>query len=211
MPNHCTNKVSIIGSRADEFASAVNVATPHYPPQGDWDNDRGPPEVEPFSFHAIVPIPPHVLASQWDPTGYNWQRENWGTKWGAYDYGPVKHSKHSVTYTFDTAWSPPLPVLRQASHRWGVVVALSYHEEMPSRGRYLFAAGQEYLGIHDRDYPSIRSHARWHKEYFRTHEAWVRELTKSRHVKKANEIFALRVAQQNGDMQAGIRAWLGSL
>ncbi len=210
MPNHCTNKVSIIGVRAHEFADAVNIATPHYPPQGSWDTDRKEPEPEPFSFHAIIPIPDIVLAAGYSETGYKWQCSNWGTKWGAYDYGPVKRGKNVVTYTFDTAWAPPLPVLAQASHRWGVLVALSYHEEYPSRGRHLFVGGRSKLKIDDTDSPE-RAYAKWHKEYFNTHGAWVRGLAKSKHLARADELYELAKKAQGGDQRAAISHFLGSL
>lgn len=41
---------------------------------------------------------------------YNWNVENWGTKWDANceDGGIIGQSETEITVGFDTAWSPPL-------------------------------------------------------------------------------------------------------
>lgn len=39
---------------------------------------------------------------------YDFNVRNWGTKWNAYDIGDIQHNDDgSLTYRFDTAWSPP--------------------------------------------------------------------------------------------------------
>ena len=53
--------------------------------------------------------------------GYHWCIDNWGTKWGFYDielveenYRKGKDDKWSeLFYTFNTAWSPILPVIKK--------------------------------------------------------------------------------------------------
>jgi len=47
---------------------------------------------------------------------YNWCATNWSTKWGAYDIAdPVRNDDGSITYRFDTAWSPPVTWLEKTS------------------------------------------------------------------------------------------------
>lgn len=41
----------------------------------------------------------------------DWARENWGTKWNAYQTRPVAWSQDVLTLVFDTAWAPPYPWL----------------------------------------------------------------------------------------------------
>ena len=36
-----------------------------------------------FCFHKLVPVPGLVARGQYDPVGYKWCRQNWGTKWQA--------------------------------------------------------------------------------------------------------------------------------
>lgn len=61
------------------------------------------------------------------PSWYSWAVENWGTKWDAVDCrvskemivppeggdGDSPNSKMYVQYTFETAWSPPIPVIKK--------------------------------------------------------------------------------------------------
>lgn len=42
---------------------------------------------------------------------YSWSVENWGTKWNAYDCEVERTEDRELWVKFDTAWSPPSPVL----------------------------------------------------------------------------------------------------
>src|SRR5690606_21345130 len=44
---------------------------------------------------------------------YEWRLENWGTKWNAYSQSLERESDLSATLRFDTAWSPPQPILEK--------------------------------------------------------------------------------------------------
>jgi hypothetical protein len=48
---------------------------------------------------------------------YNWSIEHWGTKWNAYDFQPVI-DQATYEFTFNTAWSPPGPVLDTLAQRF---------------------------------------------------------------------------------------------
>ena len=49
--------------------------------------------------------------------GYEWCRDNWGTKWNFSEVsGPVLEVRPRVCklyYSFETAWSPPTPLIRK--------------------------------------------------------------------------------------------------
>lgn len=47
--------------------------------------------------------------------GYEWCINNWGTKWGFYSFSKVEMNKNNIVYKFETAWSPAIPVIIQAS------------------------------------------------------------------------------------------------
>jgi len=59
-----------------------------------------------------------VTRDGYNQGGYEWCIENWGTKWGfcdpklvgEYDYGD---GKYCLQYSFDTAWSPPIPLVKK--------------------------------------------------------------------------------------------------
>jgi hypothetical protein len=94
MPNHCSNRVEFTGQYEDlvmlrEFLKGKDSE---------------------FTFVNIIPPPADESDS------YNWCINNWGTKWDAYHQGGpplIQGESHdaSMVYTFDTAWSPPQPVM----------------------------------------------------------------------------------------------------
>lgn len=121
MPNHCTNRLLVRGPESGVRAFFKKA-------KGE-DGSAGP-----LTFHAFVPMPDYVLrgdvkAGETRPNWYDWSCDNWGTKWDAYD---TYYSLESATpmeqlasalnspneqeieelLAFNTAWSPPIPVVR---------------------------------------------------------------------------------------------------
>jgi len=52
---------------------------------------------------------------------YEWAVANWGTKWNSYDGHLI-----DTSLSFYTAWSPPLPVIKELSKLTGKVFVLDY-------------------------------------------------------------------------------------
>lgn len=50
--------------------------------------------------------------------GYEWCCTHWGTKWGMYDFSEWKRFKRSAFIQFDSAWSPPLPVIHAIAEKF---------------------------------------------------------------------------------------------
>lgn len=73
-------------------------------------------------------------------TWYKWSRQNWGTKWNA---STCDISGNIIE--FETAWSPPLPILRKLSNLYPeTTFSLSYADEDIGRncGRITFLGGE---------------------------------------------------------------------
>jgi len=119
MPNWCENDLRIHGPVGDLkrftiFAKSYNLQVK------DLENDSI------LDFNSFVPYPERFreldkIAEQWDGSrrrpkdgynsgGYEWCRRFWGTKWNACRVS-LKRYKRSLLYKFDTAWSPPTPVI----------------------------------------------------------------------------------------------------
>ena len=100
MPNYCGNRLTIHGDivKRDEFVSGVRGNPVP------WELEETVIEVDPFSFHAIIPVPPEC--HRFHMTGYQWCLQNWGTKWNAVNT-ELLHDGHETCYTFLTAWGPP--------------------------------------------------------------------------------------------------------
>ena len=117
MPNHVTHKVIFYSANAEEIFAAICV-------YGCIDFDK------------LVPRPPHVYngdISQEDEkdfpcNGLSWQRENWGTKWNAYDGSTMVEGDKAIM-TFDTAWSIPYPVMAAFCNRFNIPFEHRYFDE----------------------------------------------------------------------------------
>jgi hypothetical protein len=81
-----------------------------------------------IDFNLAVPQPPD-LGDGW----YDWNVENWGTKWGPCDQeGEISglHGREVLWMaSFETAWAPPLPWLKVlAAKHPEVTLSLAYSE-----------------------------------------------------------------------------------
>lgn len=77
--------------------------------------------------------------------GYNWCINSWGTKWNACS-PEVSEGEGELCYTFDTAWSPPVPVVFAMSKKFPkLTFHLAYEESgCDFEGDYEVKAGQVF-------------------------------------------------------------------
>jgi hypothetical protein len=68
--------------------------------------------------------------------GYDWCLTNWGTKWGICD-PTLNEGKRVLYYGFQTAWSPPLPIIRKMGQMF---------PELTFRLKY-FEGGMAFQGV----------------------------------------------------------------
>lgn len=104
MPNHCVNELIFRG--VDQEAQERIL-------------ERTCGEDGKVDFEILVPTPLNlwmgsVSASHekaFKRTALDWNRENWGTKWNAYDPQSTEQTADTLILRFETAWSPPYPWL----------------------------------------------------------------------------------------------------
>ena len=161
MPNWCNNTLTIYGTE-DKTAPVCESMKGILP--------IGENEIEntPFSFHSVIPQPDHLLEDG-DPrktgespksseliatlanTGgvmpdwYNWRVDNWGTKWDlSADNIFVEKRSRSVLYSFETAWSPPYPVVAALSAKFpSVKMRIQFQEGgMGIKGSITYLGGK---------------------------------------------------------------------
>lgn len=93
------------------------------------------------------------------PFWYDWNVENWGTKWDASDVSQTFHEEGKVEYSFSTPWSAPLPALVALSAQYPrLEISLDWEEEQGFGGTFRFEEGEAYE-IDYYDTPSC------HREY----------------------------------------------
>jgi hypothetical protein len=107
MPNHVDNTITIIASKAsdlDFFVSYLNRELEANRFVNDYNRESG------FSFHPFVPV--GLSDSAYDSAWYEWNIENWHTKWDAYEVN-VERRGNIMNFWFNTAWDVPEPVFRR--------------------------------------------------------------------------------------------------
>lgn len=114
MPNHVTNTIEIYVWHDEDKETTDKVLKLLR------DEDS---EGEVIDFAKIVPQPDNLFtdnlgskereqcAREGRPNWYDWQCDNWGTKWNAYSQSLLERDTYTVKIQFDTAWSPPTPVI----------------------------------------------------------------------------------------------------
>jgi hypothetical protein len=99
MPNHVINEIVFRGVTAEQQDEILKLCC-----GADGKVD----------FDILVPTPKNVWLfnvgqkhEKLRNNGLDWSRENWGTKWNAYDHRPTERTDDTLTLRFETAWSPP--------------------------------------------------------------------------------------------------------
>lgn len=134
MPNHVEQRVTLIPRPGCQVAFEA-LSSPN----------------NPLDFEKVIPLP-DPLPADWHNdrygTGawYNWQIENWGTKWNSYGWkersGAAIVGDGFATYQFQTAWSPPTNVFEKL-FEMGFDLYVSLTEEDMNRGRFALVMGDD--------------------------------------------------------------------
>jgi len=135
MPNHCNNNLIVEGSPA----RVRDFARDHYRQPDNWKplDEPAKEHKTTLDFSFSVPYPPLHEREDLEQGWYDWQIGNWGTKWNAYDIMPetfpqvLKEIEETdgLTYSFDTAWSPPVEWMLEAAKKYPhLTFTLTYEE-----------------------------------------------------------------------------------
>ena len=92
-----------------------------------WSPTEGDPEV--LNFHGLVPVPQEILNAGYEAAGYDWEKANWGCKWGAENPTLLDEWAGCVIYEFDTAWSPPMEFLQAVAKQLPALTCILEYEE----------------------------------------------------------------------------------
>ena len=130
MPNWCHNPLAVRGP-AQELQRFKDKA-PGYSP---WlkPEEIGANEPDPLNFHSLCPVPEELVKAGYTEGAYRWELEHWGCKWGAGATEVVEDYAGCIIYEFDTAWSPPVPLVENLSRQWPQFSFILGYEE-PGNG-----------------------------------------------------------------------------
>ena len=131
MPNICENELSIFAYGDDQEALLKKLTKRlesedsefdfnNLIPSPDWDNTPNedgelPSEVEEIRNSnglLVMSVKKFPTSGKSDERWFNWNCENWGTKWNAFDVTrEVGEYGDHVKYYFGTAWGAPTEIL----------------------------------------------------------------------------------------------------
>lgn len=96
MPNHTDNRVII---SHDDIQMIDMIYNSYQEEDGD-------------NFELCNMFVPEPRDDAGEPTSgwYEWRLDNWGTKWDVYNVTMTRMDDNTLVMSFDTAWSPPIPV-----------------------------------------------------------------------------------------------------
>lgn len=113
MPNHVTNILKIKGNETDvKFVRRIIKGREQCNPQIDFNKIIPQPA---FMFNDDFGERERALCERHStPNWSDWNRSNWGTKWGAYSQSEVDDN----TIRFDTAWSSGIKVIKVLAEKF---------------------------------------------------------------------------------------------
>jgi len=152
LPNWCEGDLKIVGRKADlerfkNYANSESSCLDHnkfipYPEK--WElMDKIYNSIKDFSKE-----PRDILGREihdgFNHGGHDWCRKHWGTKWGICCPELVRETSRSLFYRFETAWSPPIPIIKAMSKKFPTLrFTLKYYESgMAFKGVYIVKAGK---------------------------------------------------------------------
>ena len=160
MPNHCMNKLNIYALNAKRLEEVLSGVA------GKEDQEN---EAELLSFDSITPTPPEMLNGKKEyvkfPDWYEFRLTNWGTKWNPYDIILDKKDTLAI-FSFDTAWSPPIPIIAKLIEKYPDVTFVLYYLEPGNSfaGYYDGTADEVYEGPSREYYDMALSQFGWERE-----------------------------------------------
>lgn len=119
MPNWCNNFIEIQGDKKT-IQKLIRIIKSS---DISGDDSRG-------VFSALIGTEPSVTAEDYDKGGWYNANTSWfGTKWDiSFDEGNYTFEDESISFSCETAWSPPVQFLATLCGMYGVTAEIRYEE-----------------------------------------------------------------------------------
>ena len=130
MPNWVYNTMTVTGAEETVARFIEDVAKPRPFKVKDTEDDLVIEEKSngPLSFWSTL-APENIEGYFRGTNWYNWNIENWGTKWDAQFSEFDDYGNGQACYSFSTAWSSPDGFYKAASKKWPTLEFSVYWEE----------------------------------------------------------------------------------
>ena len=140
MPNWCYNRVSVYSENTKDMDELFDIFNNENPfnaliPSPVWSetpNEDGelPVLEEHKDADGKVLFTTHKFpkSGKTDDRWYDWQVQNWGTKWEPADIS-VEQCDEELEITFNTAWSPPEDICRAIRNKYPDISVSWFYDE----------------------------------------------------------------------------------
>jgi hypothetical protein len=119
MPNWCNNNITISG---DEGTIRTLTAVLKSIKTSDEEQSNN-------VFQSLIGLPQHMSDGDYKEKWYDTNIEWFGTKWDiSYSEDMFNFSKNEISFSCETAWSPPIPFLQNLCEMYKVNANLFYSE-----------------------------------------------------------------------------------
>jgi hypothetical protein len=119
MPNWCNNNITISG---DEGTIRTLTAVLKSLKTDDEEQSNN-------VFKALIGLPQHMSDGDYKEKWYDTNIEWFGTKWDiSYEESAFSFTKDEISFSCETAWSPPIPFLQNLCEMYKVNANLFYSE-----------------------------------------------------------------------------------
>jgi len=137
MPNWCENKLTVLGP-SEDVLKCKDAVYPY------------------FDFNVYVPEPEDIKTKDVRQI-FDWRYLNWGTKWIANNV-KIENQRHGFSIYFETAWTPPRPVIFPVSAKFpNLRIKLKYWETgVGFRGFDVFCNGRAIKSFYE-EYDAYKS------------------------------------------------------
>lgn len=170
MPNWVYNGLTVTGEASEIERLVQQVGKPYETRYYNWETkqeERKMTEEGGFYFWNIVAPDESILDEYWSAANgsapannwYPWNNANWGTKWEACEVFLDRRDSSSVQFNFQTAWSPPYPVIEAASEQFPTLTFSLDWEEEQGFGAEVEAKAGVLVEVRSWDIPEC------HKDY----------------------------------------------
>jgi hypothetical protein len=240
MPNWVSNRIDVSAENQQdlaEFVAHIKKVPTFYKFASDTAEVMGD---EDFSFHSFITLDKdkeeeYNTTNGFGPEGktgdtefnwYNWNTNNWGTKWDAASVS-VEVAAHAVGISFETAWASPDPVFIAMSEQFPKLTFDIWWEEEQGYGAQLSISNGLGTMIKSWDIPeSHQDYIDQSKEdscicqYFENTEDWYEDCPGKKpapiHIievvhrfevqarEEADAIEAVKAHENNFDIKSGI-------
>jgi hypothetical protein len=172
VPNWVSNSLNILGDKAEQLRLAAQVSS-NYIMKGQKHVDGKLETVdveitdEEFSFWNILrpkgkelekyneSLTGHGLSGS-SPFWYDWNLNNWGTKWDVSDCSSDS-SPDCTSYHFQTAWGPPIEVIVELSKQYPTLTLSLDWDEEQGFGAELVITDGEVIVVDEWDIPETHA------------------------------------------------------